>query len=499
MPANPVELIQSAPHLWSPLALAASDMRLMGKSFDVVPHLELFNREALEVAYNQGEGKRVAINCQQQVAKSTIWSKYYPAWRLLLWPQKQIVILAHEDDFAGKEFGLYIRDVIERWGGSLGVKVRKDTHAKGAWQIEGTGGGVTCRGRGASVAGLPVDDLIIDDLLRDATDALSDALLDANWDLVSSVVRGRLRAHTNLIMVGTRWTRRDHFGRMYEQARITGEKWKVIRLPALAEENDPLGRKPGAPLWPKQIAMRDLLISQQTGGRWWSAAWQQRPEDESGSLFKPRTWPVYGDLSGHYGQTAWSVPSPGGMGGIAFRRDITVFVTVDWASSERRTADYTGVGVWGLLEDGRLLALEVTANRWPLEECVKNLAGVCRRWKPDLVAVESGGFQTALAIECRRYPEIGEVRRLKHEGKAKHQRALPAVVMAENGRILLPEAAPWLEAFVQQLQDFSAEGSDHDDMVDVLSYAAQQAAVLKPQGGQSAGPQILTPGREPFW
>ena len=35
--------------------------------------------------------------------------------------------------------------------------------------------------------------------------------------------------------------------------RDEASKWKIIRLPAFAEEDDPLGRKPGEVLWPERF------------------------------------------------------------------------------------------------------------------------------------------------------------------------------------------------------------------------------------------------------
>jgi hypothetical protein len=59
------------------------------------------------------------------------------------------------------------------------------------------------------------------------------------------------------------------------------------RCPALAEENDPLGRAPGEPLWPEWEDLESLERKRPAvGARDWSALYQQRPAPEGGDYFK---------------------------------------------------------------------------------------------------------------------------------------------------------------------------------------------------------------------
>jgi len=496
------DLLGSA-HLLSPAGLAHADT---GGKYLLPPHLAHLNRELVRIAYAQ-EGQRAVFNLPQQHGKSTLVSKYYPAWRLLNWPQKRIVFLTYEDDYAAS-FGMDVRDVLERWGGSLGIRLKRDTKAKGEWRIEGHDGGMVCCGRGGGVGGRPADDFLIDDLIKNAEEALSDAVLDANRRLLQSVVLGRLRRQTHLIMVGTRWSRKDHFAFMADNARKTGEAWAVVKYKALAEAGDVLGRSEGAPLWPEMVPLRNLEIARATAGRFWRAAWQQEPEDEAGAHFKPWGWPRYVDLTQTYGQRCWALDAAlagahrahGQCRMTVFPREATVLVTVDWAMSQTRWSDYTSFGAFALLGSGVLLVLEVVRERWPLEQVVNHLGEFCRRWRPDLVACEADGFQAALALECRRHADVGEVRRLKSEGKGKLQRAFGAVMAGENGRILLPEAAAWLDGFCTRLGQFTGQGREDDDEVDVLSSACRLARDLaRPSQGIGQGPVVLLPGKEPLW
>ncbi len=145
--------------------------------------------------------------------------------------------------------------------------------------------------------------------------------------------------------------------------------------------------------------------------------------------------------------------------------------------------------------------MDVVNERLDLEQCVPTLARFCRKWHPHLVGCEALAFQAALANECRKYREIPEVRRLMPGSAqgAKLKRAIPAIIMGENGRIFLPEEeAEWQDPFVAQLSAFTGvEKDEEDDMVDMLAYLCIMAQDLRPQRSQSEGegPIVLYDGR----
>jgi predicted phage terminase large subunit-like protein len=427
---------------------------------------------------------------------STLSSHYFPAWMLLLWPETRILLAAHEQDFA-TQFGSKVKDVLEKFGPALGVNLKQDSQAKDEWVIEGHEGGMVCRGMQGSVQGRPGDLFIIDDPIRDDTQAVSPTIMERHWSWFCTTAYTRLGPDAPIVIVSTRWVKNDLCGRLISDVEETGEVWKVIKLRALAEADDPLGRKPGEPLWPWRVPLRKLHIMQKRSPRWFRANYQQEPEDAEGTWFKPRkadgtwNWPLYKDL-----QNLWSLPSPGGR--LLFAKDeLTILITVDWAYSKKQTADYTAMGAFALTPGGELLILDVINERFRPEELAPALAGFCRTWHPDLVAVETG--HPTLAQEYRRHKDIPEVRWLEPRSKSKLQRALPAIVLAENGRLYLPEVNhDWREPFVRQLAGFTGDekSSDHDDMVDMCSWAAHLAGELRGGGyGQDWEPEVLTPGR----
>lgn len=92
------------------------------------------------------------------------------------------------------------------------------------------------------------------------------------------------------VVHNTRWHSDDLAGRCIKADRDgIGEGWETIILPALAEENDPIGRAVGEALWEDVISREELearRLLQERTSRWvWQALYQQRPPDLTGGFF----------------------------------------------------------------------------------------------------------------------------------------------------------------------------------------------------------------------
>jgi predicted phage terminase large subunit-like protein len=105
----------------------------------------------------------------------------------------------------------------------------------------------------------------------------------------------------------TRWHQDDLAGRLLQ---TQGERWEVLRLPALAEDQetrdandaylglptgqpDPLGRAPGAPLCPRRYSKAALeAIREDVGAMVWAAEYQGIPRPREGAWFKRSYFPL---------------------------------------------------------------------------------------------------------------------------------------------------------------------------------------------------------------
>jgi predicted phage terminase large subunit-like protein len=111
----------------------------------------------------------------------------------------------------------------------------------------------------------------------------------------------------------------------------------VLRLPALAEEGDPLGRSVGAALWPAWEG-RDALLEKRglLGERHFAALFQQSPLGEAGQVFDPRKLRIVNDVPAGVAVRAWDLAAstigtgdPDWTVGLKLVRDATGSLFID--------------------------------------------------------------------------------------------------------------------------------------------------------------------------
>ncbi len=480
------ELVSKAPHLLSPALLMAKYRR--GK-WRIAPHLKMIDDLLMGTLHQ--EGLRMMLNMPSGHGKSELVTRAYIAWRLIWEPHLRVIIVGHGEEFAIAEFGAVIKDIVEQYGAVRGIKIRSDMKSKGNWKIEKYGGGVECFGPESGVVGHHAEIFCIDDPIRTPQQAMSEAVMDAHWEFYKGTVYGRLRNQTSLIMIGTRWSRKDLFGRVMAMERETGEwaRWTHWKFTAIAKEGDILGRKPGEALWPEVYSQQKIEAAKRSFGAFFEAAYQQNPSSEEHALLRPNDWPTWLDM-GH----AYMLCDGPSMRTQIPIGNVTTVITVDWASSEKKSADRTAMLVGGILPDGRLLIFRSVTGRFSIERAIHELAKLCREVHPSIVACEAYAFQASMANECRRHAEIPEIMRMTpdYKANAKVRRAYPAVIMGQNRRIFLPDdSEPWLDDLKSELAAFTGVNDDSDDQVDSLGYLAQLAQTLRGPGTYAADPEVL--------
>ena len=129
--------------------------------------------------------------------------------------------------------------------------------------------------------------------------------------------------------MNTRWHEEDVAGRVLEQIDKGIVRGRVISLPAIAHENDLLGRKPGEYLWDDAAGYNYGAYLRQrqkeTSPMMWAALYQQRPAPEEGDYFKAEWLRPYENAPARetmriYGASDYAVTADGG--------DYTVHVVV---------------------------------------------------------------------------------------------------------------------------------------------------------------------------
>ena len=207
--------------------------------FAPAAHHRLLIAELEKVA--RGETPRLAVFMPPGSAKSTYASILFPPW-LLASASHNILAASHTTELAEK-WGRRIRNLISEHSATLGISLAADSQAAGRWSLN-TGAEYYAAGVGTGIAGFRAKLGLIDDPIRSRQDADSELIRDRIWDWYINDFKTRLVPHAAEIMIQTRWHEDDLAGRA-----LNHEEWRVVCLPALAEPNDPLGRKLHEPLW----------------------------------------------------------------------------------------------------------------------------------------------------------------------------------------------------------------------------------------------------------
>lgn len=438
-----------------------------GGKWRLLPHLDFIDE--LIVNAVAGRGPRfVVVECPPRHGKSELISHRTPAWYLGMFPDRQVMLASYEASFA-QTWGRKARDLLEEHGAGLyGVSVRQDARAADRWYTD-QGGVMAASGIGGRFTGMGADLLIIDDPVKNAEEARSVTIRRKHIDWWQSTAATRLHPNAVVIVLMTRWHESDLGGYLLAQGHEELEEPFVeVRLPAIAEEGDLLGRAKGEALWPARYDVDRLAqIRQTVGSYWWSAMYQGRPVPEGGGMFKREWFPLVA-----------AAPS-GDMHAIRWVRWWDFAATEDKGTNDPDWAvgalvGRTPAGGYFVADIQRVRATPHAVEQLVASTAVRDGKGV-QIW----IEQEPGSSGKIVIDHYVRTVLPGfAVRGLLSSG-SKVVRADPLSAQAEAGNVALVRG-PWLEGLLTELEQFPH--GTHDDQVDALSGAF---GVLATAGGAS--------------
>ena len=282
------------------------------------------------------------------------------------------------------------------------VRVAGGSKAADRWDISSHPGGMVTAGVGGPITGRGADLMIIDDPLKDAEQAASDLIRAKQMDWWRSTARTRLMPGGAVVLLQTRWHETDLAGALLAEMEAGGDQWEVLSLPAIAEDDDVLGRDPGEALWPEMYDEDTLAATKRaTGGYFWAALYQQRPAPAEGFLFKRkdlRYWRLETNMIGAMQQRLYVLPDEDGARHFDAGQ-CPVFQTVDAAISEKETADWTVVATWAVTADKDLLLLDLERRHFEEQQTVEFLAGCNDKYgRPRMWIERFGAGRNPLSI-----------------------------------------------------------------------------------------------------
>ena len=219
--------------------------------------------------------------------RSEFASYLLPAWFLGCFPEKKIIQVAHTAELA-VGFGRKVRNLVgsedyKRVFPNVGLQ--SDSKAAGRWNTN-KGGDYFAIGIGGAVTGKGADLLIIDDPHSEQEGQSGDpSVFDKVYEYYTSGPRQRLQPGGAIIIVMTRWHKRDLTGQILKSStqREGSDEWKVIEFPAILPS--------GKSLWQEFWDIKELeKLRAELPVAKWSAQYQQDPTSEGAAIIKREWW-----------------------------------------------------------------------------------------------------------------------------------------------------------------------------------------------------------------
>lgn len=401
----------------------------------------------------RGDVDRLLLMLPPRHGKSELASIRFPAWALGRNPRHEIITASYSGDLA-MDFGYKTRAVLESdaYKALFSTQIRHDDRSKGRWTTE-EGGGYTSVGVGGPLTGRGATILSIDDPLKNREEADSQVYRDKVWDWYTSTAYTRLEKNGAIVLTLTRWHMDDLAGRILSSE--DASRWKVVRLPAIAEEDEPY-RKAGEALWPEKYSLEELERTKGiVGVRDWAALYQQTPilsenQEFKEGMFKYRTETEIRKLK------------------------TREFLTIDTAISKATSSDYTAFCDNSVDQENNW-NLDAWRVRVGPKDLIDTLFTLYARRKYEKIGIEKGIYLLALKPflddEMRKRNVFLPIVELDHKQIAKETRIRGLLPRYESGSIYHLEGG---------CKDLEAEAlafpmGAHDDTIDALAYQLQIA------------------------
>ena len=120
------------------------------------------------------------------------------------------------------------------------TRLKKGSSAANLWTLEGQHISYLATSPGGTVTGFGASLMIIDDIVKNAEEALNETVLENHWTWFTNTMLSRLEKNGKLVIIATRWNTRDLSGRAIDHYKSIGMPIKVIMKKALQEDGSML-------------------------------------------------------------------------------------------------------------------------------------------------------------------------------------------------------------------------------------------------------------------
>jgi predicted phage terminase large subunit-like protein len=421
------------------------------------------------------ERRNLIIEAPPRHSKSELSNVYMPAWRLEENFEESFMMCTNADQLARK-FSIACQNLV-----NAPLEAKRDTE----WRLKGVDSlnySYRSSGRSGQMTGHGCSVLLLDDLVKNGQEAKSDTVRESIWDSVVSAALNRLTPDGICIALQARLHEDDPLGRLLA---LDHMDWMHLHLPAV----NPTGQEAWfrdredetlfpayEALWPSRYSAEKLAdIKSTVTSYYWNAQFICRPSMGDMAYFQMDKCPRHKHPNA----------------------DI-VWMSLDAANTATKAGSYSAlVGMGFDAQTGHIKILDARRGRW----------------RQDQLHVEVVNFYLALQRLTGKTPEsviveraaagYGVIDGLSHKlpieplipKGSKEERAAAICYLVNRGSVSLPESAPWLEAYIEELSNFPLCSNNDwtDATVHGLSYPVRPSE-FKPKDAIIHGNAPL-----PFW
>lgn len=426
-------------------------------------HTELICEQLQEIA--DGKQKYILIEMPPRHGKSMTVTESFPSYYIGRNPTKRVIAAAYSDGLAIK-FGRMNRNKFSEFAPELfNIRLSESNAATKDWGVSEQSGGMISTGIGGSITGQGADLMIIDDPIKNMKEASSKLIRDNIWDEWEATLSTRLHNGASVIVIMTRWHEDDLIGRLLTRSPYD---WVRLRLPALAEEDDLMGREVGQSLCPELGFDEEWAESKQiaVGSRTWNALYQQRPSPAGGSIFKREHIRYYVNTKEQHKE--WGLSDDVDILPIHFDKQAQSW---DCTFKGADTSDYVAGGVWAK-KKARYYLLDALVKRMGFSDTLKAIRQMSDKW-PNARAKYIEDKANGSAIIEMLEKDLSGITPVNPDG-GKEARANAVEPLFEAGNVYFPHPlmTPWIADMVDELVSFP--NAAHDDFVDMTTQALNQ-------------------------
>lgn len=435
-----------------------------GHAFQPAWHVRAVTHALERVA--RGECRRLLITIPPRHLKSICAAVAFPAWLLGRDPGLKILVASYGGDLAAKHARDFRSVLGQAWYAHLFPRTRLAPGGnREEEQITTAHGGRRAVSLAGAVTGFGADLIVVDDLMK-AADASSPVERERVRTYYEQTLLTRLndKATGRIVAIQQRLHEDDLAAYLVESG-----QFEHLNLPAIAmaDEVVPIGfgeqhrRSKGAVLCQEREPASVLeQLRREMGAFAFATQYQQDPTPPGGNRVR---WEWFGTYEQPQDRSCYQ----------------HIVQSWDTALTSEPTSDFSVGQTWGYL-GGHWHLLDVVRERLDFPDLKHRVSGLAKRWRADVVLIESAGSGIPLLQQLRFDEErnrtfVGVKPRI-----GKRERFEGQTARLETGQYSLPREAVWLEPYRKELMAFP--NGRHDDQVDSLVQFLEWSGSPRGQG-----------------